>query len=572
MSAGLISSRKTSVSNVNLSTSAGYAGNLASAAYDTLVSSYTGTVYYVDDATGSDSNDGLTVSTALKTIDHFNFLTSGITTGVMAVIYPGTYTVTPVTGGVAATGTSYGISDYTYERIYVGYAGQTYISWTVTATWRDGPLCSFSNANSAMYGIVLQRDNGGRTNTYSCAFFKNPAFLGKLYNCVIQEMNANYNWTIGYANSGWPGSPSINYCTFAVYEAGGNDYSGSSNLVFNNCFFNYTPSTPSTLNSCQTTTDLQTYSYTTYTSDATAISSGVYFGTYAWPTPVTLNPYATNTGVTTYNSIYTIVTFTTSGTFTVLSPLTADYLIIAGGGGGGGRYGGGGGAGGVISGTASLSAGIYNITVGAGGAGGTAPSPGTAGSDGSNSVFNSLTAIGGGGGGSGGATGSAIMIGRNGGSGGGGTGNSSGGSNSAGGSGTSGQGNSGGLGISSVSPYTTLSAGGGGGYGSAGQNGSITSTGSGGDGGSGLTNSLTGSAVQYAGGGGGGTFGNSGSRLGGSGTYGGGTGSNNSTTAGGNGTANTGGGGGGGGLTTAGTDGSAGGTGGAGVVIIRYLT
>ena len=47
----------------------------------------------------------------------------------------------------------------------------------------------------------------------------------------------------------------------------------------------------------------------------------------------------------------TIHTFTASGAFNSLTPLTVDYLMVGGGGGGGGNNGGGGGGGGVIAAT-----------------------------------------------------------------------------------------------------------------------------------------------------------------------------------------------------------------------------
>ena len=95
---------------------------------------------------------------------------------------------------------------------------------------------------------------------------------------------------------------------------------------------------------------------------------------------------------------YTIHTFTTGGTFTVMDGGNIDVLIVAGGGAGGATMGGGGGAGGVIyQSNFSISPGSYSVTVGAGGA----AQAGT-GNNGGNSIFDTLVAIGGGGGGNGG--------------------------------------------------------------------------------------------------------------------------------------------------------------------------
>ena len=109
---------------------------------------------------------------------------------------------------------------------------------------------------------------------------------------------------------------------------------------------------------------------------------------------------------TTSATNYTILTYTsTSSSSLVISSGTVDvqYLLQAGGGGAGGNSGhgggngsGAGGGGGTLTGTLSLSAGTYTVSVGAGGAGGT--TSGTVGVNGSDSVFSTKTALGGGGG------------------------------------------------------------------------------------------------------------------------------------------------------------------------------
>jgi len=182
----------------------------------------------------------------------------------------------------------------------------------------------------------------------------------------------------------------------------------------------------------------------------------------------------------------TIVTFTSSGTFTPTGSGTVEYLVIAGGGGGGdidSNYGGGGGAGGMRTASGfAVTAQTYTITVGAGGAGST--TNGVDGTNGNNSIFSTITSTGGGGGGWG--SGVSGAVGKVGGSGGGG-----GGVSKAGGAGTSGQGNAGGA--SNVSGW----AGGGGGAGSVGGDASQYN----GDKGAGLANSITGASVTYAEGG-----------------------------------------------------------------------
>ena len=251
-------------------------------------------------------------------------------------------------------------------------------------------------------------------------------------------------------------------------------------------------------------------------------------------------------GVVTSSGGNTIHTFNTSGTLGPITPLSANYLVVAGGAGGGGSsYAGGGGAGGLLSGSGLTidPSSTYLVTVGAGGAGGAG---GAFGVNGSNSVFLSITSTGGGGGSFGDGAGG-TRTGNSGGSGGGG-GSFGSSSTGTGGTGTSGQGNNGGNGGTDGATYR--SGGGGGGAGAVGAN---ISSGAGGNGGAGTASSISGSSVTYAGGGGG--AGNSSN-----GTATGGGGSAPSVA----GTANLGGGGGG-----AGASGS-GGAGGSGVVIISY--
>ncbi|MDP1852063.1 MAG: hypothetical protein Q8K48_06590 [Candidatus Planktophila sp.] len=210
--------------------------------------------------------------------------------------------------------------------------------------------------------------------------------------------------------------------------------------------------------------------------------------------------------------------------------LNVEYLVVAGGGGSGSgildsyQNGGGGGGGGYLAGTTTLNTTSFTVTVGAGGAGGLTGSGATSdGQQGGNSVFTTFTAIGGGFGGG------QFRNGGNGGSGGGGGSNSSANSSPAG-SGVAGQGNAGNV----VNYYWIGGAGGGAGAAPVGPYG---------DGGAGITNSITGTAVEYARGGQG--------------------------SSGGNGTANTGKG--GANLLTEGGITKAGGNGGSGIVVLKYL-
>jgi hypothetical protein len=250
----------------------------------------------------------------------------------------------------------------------------------------------------------------------------------------------------------------------------------------------------------------------------------------------------------------TIHTFTTSGTLSPITSLSASYLVVAGGGSGGhrgNRSGGGGAGGGLLTGSSIIDTNsIYTVTVGAGGAGISASGAGSLdGNSGSNSVALGLTALGGGFGGA--------FAGGNGGSGGGGSGDGD-----AGGSGTSGQGNAGGAGFNTGG--TSGRSGGGGGAGAVG--GSATSS-NGGTGAAGLASSISGSSVTYAGGGGGAVY--NGGTPGAGGAGGGTAGASNSTFSSAA-TANTGGGSGGASHSSVNVFNGGSGNGGSGVVIISY--
>lgn len=258
---------------------------------------------------------------------------------------------------------------------------------------------------------------------------------------------------------------------------------------------------------------------------------------------VSTAPKATG-GIISYDSVndYWYHTFTGSGTFTPIQSLSAQYLVVAGGGAGGYQHGGGGGAGGYLTGSGTLSATGYTITVGAGGAASTLN--GSRGGKGGTSSFNSLSANGGGGGGT--------RYTETGG----GAGGSGGGGGFFGAAGTAtpaGQGNAGGAG--------EAHGGGGGGAGAAGQASTSTDAGDGGDGLQWLD------GKYYAGGGGGGHQGTTTDPIsvGGLGGGGNGSGLSGSGLSGEPGVAGTGGGGGG-----TRYEGVNLGNGGSGVVIIRY--
>tara|TARA_Y100000385_G_scaffold276414_1_gene322102 strand:+ start:1269 stop:2843 length:1575 start_codon:yes stop_codon:yes gene_type:complete len=280
-----------------------------------------------------------------------------------------------------------------------------------------------------------------------------------------------------------------------------------------------------------------------------------------------------------------VTSFTSSGTFSVPSGLTAVDVLVIAGGGGGGYEGGGGGAGGLIfrPGFTVTPGGTVSVTVGDGGAG--SPGPGGQGANGSygqDSVFGTLTAKGGGFGGT--KNHPNTGVGRHGAAGGSGGGagrdmTSPGGGaeqpTQSGDSGNYGFGNPGGRATGS----SGHSAGGGGGAGAVGQNSVNPDSGSpwpgsGGAGGVGKAYTIADgtTSVYYAGGGGGSSFYSTpitGGQGGGgdAGTPGAPRPGHATEFGGENGTTNRGGGGGGSG--NAGAQSTAG-TGGKGIVIVRY--
>lgn len=227
---------------------------------------------------------------------------------------------------------------------------------------------------------------------------------------------------------------------------------------------------------------------------------------------------------------------------------TIEYLVVAGGGSGGGNGGGsyksagGGGAGGVRTGSGfPIPAGVYTITVGAGGSIASV-------ANGQDSSIGSLIVSTGGG-----AGGNYNTNGSSGGSGGGG-GVGYKGAVRTGGSGIAAQGNNGGTSADAAGA-------GGGGAGGVGGNTSSPNGGTGGNGGIGIASSISGTTVWYGGGGGGGASSNPGQ----GGMGGGGAGSTLNASE--SGAPNTGGGGGG---NDSSSSGGSPGTGGSGIVIIRY--
>lgn len=522
--------------------------------YNDLVTA-AATVKYIS-ATGSNSNDGNTASTPYLTIAYAQSQTSAISTLVTYVVLPGTYTLTATSN--TSDSSSFGLYDNNLPRRWICSPANTIIQFTATGADRDAPLVGFQNANTAVYGAILKRNNNARTTNYTVALFKGFGYAnGKMYNCVIQETNANGAWSLQYDNNN-VSTLELRNCTFYLGASSG-DYSGSSGLkVIDSTFKTTYTSTSATM-----TNDLQnqTIDATTYVTNGVT-TQGVYSGAYAWNGAMTVSPItvSSSTGASIVSAgQYKIYTFASSGSITFSSTGSIECLVVAGGGGGVGEYpgnavgSGGGGAGGLVyAASQPIAAQTYNIVIGAGAAKRGQDGYSVGGYNGSDSTVGSniIVAKGGGGGGH-------YSVGVAGGSGGGGgyNGAAAGATtqNTIGVNGTgTGYGFAGGVGSS------TAGQGGGGGAGAIGNSGSSV----GGNGGTGRSYDITGTATYYAGGGGGAGGYSSGS-LGGLAGLGGGGAGGTSATAAGSGTSNTGGGGGGSPNTIAA------GAGGSGVVILK---
>ena len=263
--------------------------------YKQLIQNYTGSKKYVDSVNGSDSNNGNTYATAYATLTHCHTQLSGVSTPTMIILAPGTYDTTP--GYLENSMTAALLADYGNERVYVAAPdGQVIIQYTASGTQRDTAIVQFRNASSAIYGAILKRNNNARSTNYTVSFFRgHPGStymkgLG-LFNCVIQETNANNAWSLQYDNDG-NASFNLYNCTFYTGANGLPDYSGGAGFVLNDCAFNYTYGTGSA--SKINTVVNQTINASTYELSTNNTSYGVWSGQYAWGQPVDAISFSVN--------------------------------------------------------------------------------------------------------------------------------------------------------------------------------------------------------------------------------------------------------------------------------------
>lgn len=262
------------------SNSANWPG-LNNPAYQQLIDNFIGTRYYIS-PTGSDTNSGLNESAPLATYNQFRALTSAITSSVMCIFLQGTYSLSTIVSNASFSECCF--TDENYQRVFVCKTpNATIFNWTADNGKRDCAPFYFRNINSAFYGGIINRNNNGRTLNYSTAFFNQSTvgFAGKVYNTVIAEVNANAKWSLSYNNASWSGTQGAYYCTFAVGAAALGSYSGTATFPGDYCAGNYsvTNSFPLFTNYVNANGSMNPTTY------QIAGTSGVYNGTYAWPTP-----------------------------------------------------------------------------------------------------------------------------------------------------------------------------------------------------------------------------------------------------------------------------------------------
>jgi len=241
-------------------------------AYQSLINSFA-TKYYVS-TSGSDSNSGTEASP---------YATIGKAISVAGnnqaiIIQPGSYTVTNSGPG------SYGERMFAFSTTttIIGAPGRVTVTEASNLGARDNHIFGMRNIDCKIYGLIIKRDNNGRANNYETAMWGYDASdpYGEVYNCVIQELNANGTMSHFYDNTN-SGIGRLYNCTI-VASNWLSSYSGSSSQITQNTAL--TSSNPfslfgtSTNNVNGVTINPTTYSLTNYSNS----TYGVYSGTYAW--------------------------------------------------------------------------------------------------------------------------------------------------------------------------------------------------------------------------------------------------------------------------------------------------
>ena len=249
-------------------------------AYTTLINTYsTSNQIWVDSVNGNDSNSGQGSNLAKKTL---NSALSVFGSGKCIVLQSGSYTVTNNGPGTYAER----MFVWSHNGIIVCNPGYVTIGEVSDLGNRDNHIFGMQSSNAAIYGAIIERNNNGRTNNYSTALwgYDSDASYGKVYNCVIREINANGIASHVYDNT-TAGDGSIYNCLIDVsnwtssYSCGGANVTQNTALTSSNSF-SLCGSSSSVVNSATYTTSPQGTLY--YLSSHSNSSYGVYSGTYSW--------------------------------------------------------------------------------------------------------------------------------------------------------------------------------------------------------------------------------------------------------------------------------------------------
>jgi hypothetical protein len=144
---------------------------------------------------------------------------------------------------------------------------------------RDFFCVRLGHSSSKLYGLIMERNNGGRLENYMTSFmsWSDPGALnvGQVYNCVFREVNANGRFSMHYDNNN-VASWLVDGCLFIGSTWTGNYSGGGYTTTRNSASNNSSWTTSGTFTGNQKPVTIGS----NWTVGSTAY--GVYSGTYAW--------------------------------------------------------------------------------------------------------------------------------------------------------------------------------------------------------------------------------------------------------------------------------------------------
>lgn len=240
------------------------------AAYTTLINGFA-TQRYVS-TSGNNGNPGTNNSPWLT----LEYAIANTPSGGAIVINGGTYAI-----NTEVLGYSEGmLRDATKALHFIGQPGRVIITEANNGAARDNHMWSMQNTGSTAYGLILKRDNNGRSDSYATAIIGRDSLSvhGKAYNCVFQEINGNGLASFVYDNQG-SASARMENCLFVASNFL-SSYSGGSGTVTLNSACTSSFSTPGTnTNNVSNAAINSSYRISNYSNS----TYGVYSGTYGWP-------------------------------------------------------------------------------------------------------------------------------------------------------------------------------------------------------------------------------------------------------------------------------------------------